>query len=266
MGCLPSNPFHQNEISEEPLTTENLCRPDKSLSFQFKTMHSLIPGTQSLRNLINHEVLKILSYNILADAYIGNSFSYCEQEFKDFSYRGPKIVKFIETLNPDVFCLQEVDHYNDYYQPFLSKNYHLFQENQDLYLNVGLLIGFKKNAYKFLKKTVICYDNYATEELFEDLKELIKFKKDHRALLLEIESFKNMQKYIIVNTHLHWNPAEEDVKQFQTIKLIKYLENRYEKSEEMGILIHYQIQIKFNSIHSKPRFFGPENKKNLENL
>ena len=256
MGCLPSNPFHQNEISEEPLTTENLCRPDKSLSFQFKTMHCLIPGMQSLRNLINHEVLKILSYNILADAYIGNSFSYCEQEFKDFSYRGPKIVKFIETLNPDIFCLQEVDHYNDYYQPFLSKNYHLFQENQDLYLNVGLLIGFKKNAYKFLKKTVICYDNYATEELFEDLKELTKFKKGHRALLLEIESFKNMQKYIIVNTHLHWNPAEEDVKQFQTIQLIKYLENRYEKSQEIIICGDFNSlpdsdQIQFNSFKTE---------------
>jgi len=125
-----------------------------------------------------HEVLKILSYNILGDAYVAQN-KYCEEEYLEFSYRGPQITKSIEILNPDIFCLQEVDHYNDYYQPILSNKYCLYYEIKNVYLKVGLLIGFKKNTYKLLKKCVISYDNYVTEQLFDNEKEIAKFKKFH---------------------------------------------------------------------------------------
>ena len=152
----------------------NFSFPEKFPSFQFKTVHSLLPGSQIINNFSIHEVFKVLSFNVLADAYVGNHFPYCEPEFKEFSYRGPQIVKFIEVLNPDIFCLQEADHYQDFYQPALSKKYSLYHEIQDPWLNVGLMIGFKKEKYELLKKSVISFDIYVTGEIFDE-KEINKF-------------------------------------------------------------------------------------------
>ena len=263
MGCFLRSPFFFREPEApmiEPLTTSNFSRPEKFPSFQFKTVHSLLPGSQIINNFSIHEVFKVLSFNVLADAYVGNHFPYCEPEFKEFSYRGPQIVKFIEVLNPDIFCLQEVDHYQDFYQPALSNKYSLYHEIQDPWLNVGLMIGLKKEKYELLKKSVISFDIYVTAEMFDE-KEINKFKKGRKALILELQSIKYKQKYVIVNTHLHWNPTEEDVKQFEMINLMQFIENRYTKSDEVIICGDFNSLPESDQVQFvlKPSFLGPEN-------
>ena len=206
---------------------------DSFPSFQFKTIPSLFPQIPQ-DSMIYHETLRILTFNVLADAYIGESFSYCDRAYLEFSYRGPQVMRILENLSPDIICLQEVDHYKDFYFPRLSHNYEVFEEKRTGGED-SLIIAFFKKNFIFLKKTVISYDNEVSEELFETSQLQDRFRKGNKALILEIQSSRTKEKYIVVNTHLHWDPKEEDVKLFQMVQLLKYLENRYSRKEKLVI-------------------------------
>jgi len=62
---------------------------------------------------------------------------------------------------------------------------------------------------------------------------------------------------------LHWNPNEEDVKEFQTIQLIKYLESQYEKNEEIIICGDFNSLPDSNQIQfiTKKNFVGDKKDK-----
>ena len=256
--------FKSSSLDQKEETLKEKPSPDKNISqiqdflpiFQFETIDSNNSG-------IPHETLKVLSFNILADAYFGVDYPYCETEYSNFAYRGPQTVKFIEALNPDVFCFQEVDHYKDFYYQALSKKFMLFGEIKDNVLKVGLMIGFKKDSFKFLEKMVICYADYVTEESVGGIKPIENFMRDHRALIVEIESIKNKQKYIIANTHVFWDYRQKHVQQFQVLQLIKNLEARYEKSAEIIICGDFNSTPETEQIQfvTNPTYFGSE--KNL---
>ncbi len=229
MGC-----FLPKDLTSEFYDTNSLKSaiiPNNLPSFLFKTMPKIPQNSR-----IYHETIKILTYNILADAYIGPNFSYCDQNYLDFSYRGPQILKIIDNLSPDILCLQEVDHYKDFYLPGLSRKYEVFEEKRGGFqAKDGLITAFCKKTYIFLRKTVISYDNEVSQELFDSIELQNRFRKGNKALILELKSRETHEKYIIVNTHLHWDPKDEDVKLFQMVQLLKHLENRYKKHEKLII-------------------------------
>ena len=231
MGCF----FHKNPILESSEESPLLPEFTTNRSFQYKSMPSLLPiSSQASQSF--HETLKILTFNILADSYISTNFSYCDKNYIDFTYRGPQILHIIESLNADIICLQEVDHYKDFYQSPLSKTYELYEEKRGLIGSKdGLLTGFKRNSYKLQKKVIIYYDNYVTADLFDGVFDYERYKKGNIALILELISSKSNEKFIIVNTHLHWDPKEEDVKKFQTLMLFSHLQSNYERKDRVFI-------------------------------
>lgn len=58
---------------------------------------------------------RVISYNLLADFYASTKyskeelFSYCEEEYLEWSYREPLLQKEIFGYNSDIYCLQELD-------------------------------------------------------------------------------------------------------------------------------------------------------------
>lgn len=232
MGCIFKKNYSSDSLFEQSSQTFEIA--ERLQSFQFKSVQDSFPLSPK-KILTYQEVLKVMSFNILADAYTDSNFHYCQSDFMKFSYRGPQILRIIETLNPNIICLQEVDHYKEFYYPNLSKKYHIFEEKrgEDYEGKDGLLIAFEKKTFKFLKKAVVSYDLGVNEVFFESFKNPNRFKKGNKALVIELESFKTNEKYIIVNTHLHWDPSEEDVKQFQFLELLNYLEDRYNKNEQL---------------------------------
>ena len=65
--------------------------------------------------------LRILSYNVLADCYCDKrNYPTKEKGEIDFVSRFEKLMKVIKRMDADIVCLQELDMYDDYYQPFLK--------------------------------------------------------------------------------------------------------------------------------------------------
>lgn len=215
MGCL----FCKHKISSQS--------PD------FRTLSlSSIPSSTAKFNK-----LSILSYNILADKFTSNKkFYYANPQHLKFNYRSSVVLQELENLNPDIICLQEVDHYRDFYKLKLKEKYELFEEEKYSMDADSIVVGLKKKKLEFISKKAIKFLNFVDSdyEIRED-GNYKRFLKGNVALVIEARLVESEQKIIIVNTHLYWNPDDEDVKLYQFMQIIEYLEEQYDK--EANIII-----------------------------
>jgi hypothetical protein len=68
---------------------------------------AIIPKGSPLAT-INPNQFSIVSYNVLADVFVG-SLTYAAPEVVQWSYRWPLIEKVLSSCCADIICLQEVD-------------------------------------------------------------------------------------------------------------------------------------------------------------
>jgi endonuclease/exonuclease/phosphatase family metal-dependent hydrolase len=66
--------------------------------------------------------LCVMTYNILADHYLGDNFAYCPPRFREWPYRLKLILRDSVKRDADVVCLQEVNarHYSKFLLPLLG--------------------------------------------------------------------------------------------------------------------------------------------------
>ena len=71
--------------------------------------------------------VRIMSYNLLADAYAHDHathlYSAVKRPILDWRFRAPRIVEEVCHWEPDVVCMQEVDHYDDLEAPLRRHGY-----------------------------------------------------------------------------------------------------------------------------------------------
>ncbi|XP_033112060.1 nocturnin-like isoform X2 [Anneissia japonica] len=70
----------------------------------------------------NLATVRIMQWNILADALGngGDNFIKCPKEALNWETRKFRILEELLIYDPDVMCLQEVDHYHDFFDPILK--------------------------------------------------------------------------------------------------------------------------------------------------
>jgi len=66
-------------------------------------------------------IVNILQFNVLADALIDGFTHVADSSILEWDHRWPLIQKILARESYDFICLQEVDHYEDYFAPFLSE-------------------------------------------------------------------------------------------------------------------------------------------------
>ena len=97
--------------------------------------------------------MKILSYNVLADRYTnpGRTKGHMNENHLDFKKRSARIMAEIKQSDADLICLQEIDHLNDVYGPFLDGmgyNFHTEWRRVD---NDAVLLGYKKDKFDLVQ-------------------------------------------------------------------------------------------------------------------
>ena len=110
----------------------------------------------------NKLFLKVLSYNILADCYSKYfMFKYVNHGYLHFPFRARRILNEIKEANCDIICLQEMDHYHDFYKGELeSLGYALqstFRRNRD-----AVVVGYKREMFKIRAKEAVDYNELSS--------------------------------------------------------------------------------------------------------
>jgi mRNA deadenylase 3'-5' endonuclease subunit Ccr4 len=88
-----------------------------------------------------------MQWNVLADCFATKeSFPKVDTNILEWNFRKNLIRERILNLNPDIICMQEVEHV-EFFKEFLGENYELkFEIKQDH--KDGICVGIKKNKLK----------------------------------------------------------------------------------------------------------------------
>lgn len=158
--------------------------------------------------------LNVASWNILADCYIRGQLNPNGLVNDELLWANRKNL-ISSCLNPciaDIFCLQEVDHFSDFYQ-----NHFETIGFQTVYLQRprkkdGCLIAFNRDKFEIVEYKEIYLDDIAESHSSTQKK---KFIKQNVALFVKLLCKETKKEFVTSTCHIHWNPNLPEVKRSQ---------------------------------------------------
>lgn len=196
-----------------------------SLPYEYIPVASPSPDKKSI-SLISYN---IMSYNFTKLEW----FPYVKSEYLYPKYRSPRIINEIENANADILCLQECDNdlFAEYYKNILQVE-----------LGYTCIANPSSNPNKKNVINVICYKTKMFNEievnvidLNEDLSKIDEsFAKHKEALIVQLQLKETKEKFIVITTHLYWNPEYEYVRYGEIAKI---LSTAYEKYKNVPLFL-----------------------------
>jgi mRNA deadenylase 3'-5' endonuclease subunit Ccr4 len=175
-------------------------------------------------------MLSVVSFNVLADAFINpGNISYCPRTCTTFKYRSALILQKLSSVESDIICLQEVDHFKEFFLPKLEElGYVGFQQSRPGQNEDSIAVFVKKSKFKVLRTVSVDYNQLSTS--VHSLPNTSYYQRDNVGLILILESISdNQRKIILANTHLFWNPKNPDIKIIQASCLAHAVEQQVAK-------------------------------------
>ncbi|ORY49370.1 hypothetical protein BCR33DRAFT_757418 [Rhizoclosmatium globosum] len=184
----------------------------------------------------------VLCYNTLCDKYAtAATYPYTPSWALAWEYRKETIFHEIINYNADIVCLQEMEtgQFEEYFQEqflqvsdyegvFWPKSRARTMGEYERRAVDGCATFFRSSKFSLIEKHTIEFQQIAmqrpelrrTEDVFNRV-----MVKDNIGLITVLESkdAQNPFKLIVVNTHLHWDPSDGDVKLVQTAMLLEEL-------------------------------------------
>jgi CCR4-NOT transcription complex subunit 6 len=195
----------------------------------------------------------VFCYNILAESYANaDKMNWCPSWALAWSYRKSRILKEIIAHEPDIVCLQEVEaeQLEVYFQPELSsRGYQCRFQPKSRARTMdeiakktvdGCVTFWKRELFSLVAEEVIEFHGTAMTRhdnigqaginrlLSKDNIALCVLLKPKNPLLTISPHAGENDHLFVVNTHIHWDPRDSDVKLMQVQMLIECLEDRVE--------------------------------------
>ncbi|XP_043285077.1 protein angel-like isoform X2 [Venturia canescens] len=189
---------------------------------KYKAMRPWRPvgtGTTST-NLETHFVIKILSYNILAQNLLEmHKYLYMEHDKTALVWEKRMILVQEEILKAEanVICLQEVlcDHLEEFLVVFKKSGYDYIYKQRTNDKRDGLLLLYRANQLKLVEHVQV--------ELYQPDIDILN--RDNVAIVAKFSLVESPEtNFIISTTHLLYNPRRNDVRLAQTQLLFAELE------------------------------------------
>ncbi|KAK6873060.1 CCR4-Not complex 3'-5'-exoribonuclease subunit Ccr4 [Candida tropicalis] len=193
----------------------------------------------------------VLSYNTLCQHYATpKMYKFTPSWALDWEYRKNSLENEILGYSTDIICLQEVETrtFNEFWLPLMtSKGYrgHFYsktrsktmQDSESKKKVDGCATFYRGEKFSLSNKQNFEYasawlgnDRYKkTEDAFNRY-----VNKDNIALILFLQHKETGQDIAVVNTHLHWDPAFNDVKTLQVGILLEELQVTLKRQGQSG--------------------------------
>ncbi|KAK7899434.1 hypothetical protein WMY93_020287 [Mugilogobius chulae] len=188
--------------------------------------------------------LRVVSYNILADAYAQTELSkmvlypYCAPYALELDYRINLIRKELSGYNADLICLQEVDKgvFEDSLTPAMDAfgfdGVFRMKEKQ----HEGLATFYRRSRFRFLSShDVVLSEALGSDPLHVDLLQKLSSKPDlkekilQRSTSLQVSIFQDLlqpeRSLCVANTHLYFHPTGGNVRLVQMGVALTHLDH-----------------------------------------
>jgi CCR4-NOT transcription complex subunit 6 len=214
-----------------------LAAPRKSA---FKRVLQTIPHERTVTS--GSVRFRIVSYNILAEKYATKqAYPYCDSWNLQWPYRRKILFEELEEIQGDIVCLQEVqgDHFETDINPFMnSLGYDGIYKQKSIAVQFGKIDGcatfWKKNKFSMSEQYGLEFNDLALNEAnslgfdeSEARRYMNRLNRDNIAQIVVLESLsrpansRGRALLCIVNTHIYSNNHQADVKLWQTMNLIR---------------------------------------------
>ncbi|KAI5963654.1 CCR4 [Candida pseudojiufengensis] len=187
----------------------------------------------------------VLSYNTLCQHYATpRMYKYTPSWALQWDYRRAALEKEILNYSTDVICMQEVETktYQDFWAPLLAQRgykglFYNKTRSKTMSENDAKKVDGCAFFYKIDKFTLVHKQNFEYNSVcmgsdkYKKTKDLFNrfMNKDNIALILYLQHKETDEKICFVNTHLHWDPAFNDVKALQIGILLEELQGLIKK-------------------------------------
>ncbi|XP_061169849.1 2',5'-phosphodiesterase 12-like [Saccostrea echinata] len=214
---------------------------------------------------------RVVSYNILADAFADTDFTrnelypYCPPYAQSIDYRKQLLLKEILGYNADIICLQEVDEkvFDRYLLPALQINgFSGVYQMKSGKIREGEALFYRNSKFRATEEHTIDITQSLEEEAFKDIKEKLAkyevlyefYKKRKNVLQVHVlESVSDPRKKLCVaNTHLFFHRDFDHIRIVQGVVSIRHLEQVMTKYREQGDDISLVFCGDFNASPQSP--------------
>lgn len=187
----------------------------------------------------------LLSYNTLCQHYATpKMYKYTPSWALDWNFRRDGLKTEVLSFQTDIVCMQEVETrtYHEFWTPlmqaqgykgvFFCKTRSKTMSEVDAKKVDGCATFYKVDKFELISKQNFEYNSVCMgSDKYKKTKDLFNrfMNKDHVALLTFLKHKKSGDSILVVNTHLHWDPAFNDVKTLQVGILLEELEDIMKK-------------------------------------
>lgn len=191
------------------------------------------------------DTFTLMSYNVLCHHYATTKlFKYTPSWALNWDYRRNALQEEILRHDTDIVCMQEVETktYHEFWTPvmakfgykglFFSKTRSKTMSETDSKKVDGCATFFKTSKFLFILKQHFEYNSVCMgSDKYKKTKDLFNrfMNKDNIALITFLQHVETGEKILIANTHLHWDPAFNDVKTLQVGILLEELQGIMKK-------------------------------------
>jgi len=190
-------------------------------------MESLLPLERKLVGLKEDGELTIFSYNILSDGSAKpNYFPKVNPNLLLWNNRRDKIIQQIISQDADIVCLQEVDHFRDYFLPTLGKLGYEGIYKQRTAKKDGCCIFFKRDKFYMLQEYCVDFNDIA--EKLKDKTNAHLMLTSNVAIIVFLQTVNSERVFCLANCHLWWEPSAGLIREYQ----LQYLLMKIKEAKE----------------------------------
>lgn len=172
---------------------------------------------------------KVLSYNVLAQRKLkGPKYGYCDGADINWRQRKQRLLKEVLAQEPDVLCLQEVDNYDLWWQPQLSRaGYDGIYTKRGRRHEDGVATFYSRSKFQLFRSETIDFNN-AGEFLGEE-RPSCRLQQDNVGIIVAIQPWEDSDHpsaLVITNVQLV-SPSTADlinVQRKQVLMLVRTVE------------------------------------------
>ncbi|KAF9010749.1 Endonuclease/exonuclease/phosphatase [Cyathus striatus] len=243
---VEGNPLntHMKEIIQKDGTPAFICYLRDSAPVPSappeRIWKSLLSPAEEAALTSDVETFTVLCYNILCERYATERlYGYTPSWALAWEYRRELILAEVAGSQADFLCLQEVSifQYEEYFAKRLGaqgyegvhwpKGRYKTLSETDRRTVDGCAVFYKANRYQLVENHLVEYSAIAmqrqdfkkTDDMFNRV-----LGKDHIAVVCLFEDKHTGTRFIIANTHIHWDPSYSDVKLVQVALLLDEIE------------------------------------------
>jgi mRNA deadenylase 3'-5' endonuclease subunit Ccr4 len=164
--------------------------------------------------------LRVASLNCLASSYTNPSqMQWLSRDLLAWGHRKISLLEALKTLDCDILCLQECDHYHNGFKEDLEEiGFNSVVALRPSRLD-GCVTAFKPHKLELIVSSVTDFNELVDAHGGDHH----RFKKDNIAqiCLFQTKEGGAPRRVVVANTHLYWNPLRAEVKLLQATMLAR---------------------------------------------